>query len=312
VILAEPVVEKQSKLTAHRFWVVALAIVLFSLIGWVAVHGFSYYRLPLTERPFDQGHGEFKPAGTTGIRLGILACLIFALIYIYPLRKKFKFLRFMGSTKHVLDFHIVMGLAVSPIVALHSAFKFRGLAGMAFWIMLCVVLSGIVGRYLYAQIPRSRKDNEFSFAELEQMRIELAAQLEYQQFAGLPEWEQYIAQLGRDSVRQMSLLRALFHMMLIDVRRPFQVAALRRANLRFSQRLLTFAGFIKSGNVELEDTIRLAKQQAWLSAKIFFLDRAAQIFKLWHVIHRPFSYAFLVLAIAHISMVMAMGYLPIN
>ena len=312
MILAESVVEKQSKLTAHRFWVSLLAIVLFSVVGWVAVRGFGYYRLPLTERPFHPAHAEFKPAGTTGIQMGILSCVIFALIYIYPLRKKFAFMRFMGSTKHVLDFHIVMGLAVAPMVALHSAFKFRGLAGMAFWIMIAVVVSGIVGRYLYAQIPRSRKDNEFSFAELEQMRIELAAQLEYQQFAGLQQWEEYIAQLGRDSVRQMSLVGALFHMLLLDLRRPFQTAALRRANLRFGEKLLTCAGFLKSSQPDLEDTIRLARQQSWLSAKIFFLDRAAQIFKLWHVVHRPFSYAFLVLAIAHIGMVMAMGYLPVN
>jgi len=312
VILAEPVVEKQPKVTAHRFWVAMLAMVLFGLVGWVAVRGFDYYLTPLTDRPFHPGHGEFKPAGTTGIRLGILACVIFALIYLYPLRKKFKFMRFMGSTKHVLDFHIVMGLAVSPMVALHSAFKFRGLAGMAFWIMIAVVVSGIVGRYLYAQIPRSRKDNEFSFAELEQMRIELAAQLEYQEFAGLAEWEKRITDLSRDSVRQMSLLGALLHMLMIDIRRPFQVAALRRANLRFGERITTLGGLLKSGHIELEETVRLAKQQSWLSAKIFFLDRAAQIFKLWHVIHRPFSYAFLVLAIAHISMVMAMGYLPVN
>ena len=30
-----------------------------------------------------------------------------------------------------------------------------GMAGVAFWIMTAVALSGVVGRYLYAQIPRS-------------------------------------------------------------------------------------------------------------------------------------------------------------
>jgi hypothetical protein len=29
---------------------------------------------------------------------------------------------------------------------------------------------------------------------------------------------------------------------------------------------------------------------------------------LWHVVHRPFSYAFAILAIVHISLVLYMGY----
>jgi hypothetical protein len=36
-------------------------------------------------------------------------------------------------------------------------------------------------------------------------------------------------------------------------------------------------------------------RQSWLTAKICFLDRAGQIFKMWHVVHRPFSSAFLLL-----------------
>jgi hypothetical protein len=308
MMLTETVVEKKPKFTAHQFWVTLFAIALFGTIAAVAVRGFDYYILPLSDRPFHPGHTEFRPAGTTGIRLGLLAVLLFVAIYLYPLRKKLKFLRFLGSTKHILDFHIVMGLAAAPLVALHSAFKFRGMAGMAFWIMLAVVASGIVGRYLYAQIPRTRKDTEFSLVELEQMRIELSAQLEDQDIVTLPEWERLNNPFHRSTARQMPLLSALFHMLTLDIRRPFQVAALRRANLGFGDRLITLGGFFHSRHEDLERTIALARKQSWLSAKIFFLDRAAKIFQLWHVIHRPFSYAFLVLAMLHIGMVLAMGF----
>lgn len=309
MILTETLPERTTRVTAHRFWVTVLALILFGLIAWVTVRGFDYYRRPLSDRAFHPDHAAFRPAGTMGIRLGLLACLLFVAIYLYPLRKKWKFLRFLGSTKNVLDFHIVMGLAVAPIVALHSAFKFGGVAGMAFWIMLAVVASGVIGRYLYAQIPRTRKDTEFSFVELDQMRIELAAELEFQNFDGLPEWEHFISQIHRASAKRLSLVGALFHMLALDIRRPFQVAALRRRNLGFGSRLVTLGGLFKSNHKELEDTIALAKQQSWLSAKIFFLDRAAQIFQLWHVIHRPFSYAFLVLAILHIGLVIYMGFI---
>jgi hypothetical protein len=308
VIASETLAQKTSGFNAHKIWVVLFAVALFGIAAWVSVRGFDYYRLPVSDRAFHPAHAEFRPAGSTGIRLGLFATLLFVAIYLYPLRKKLKILRFLGSTKNILDFHIVMGLAAPFIVALHSAFKFHGLAGMAFWIMLAVVLSGIIGRYLYAQIPRSRKDTEFSLAELEQMRTELSAQLEDQNLAGLPEWETFMTPMARESVRQMSLAGALFHMLTLDIRRPFQVAALRRGNLSVGERFLTLGGFFASSHPDLEQTIGLARKQSWLSAKIFFLDRAAQIFQLWHVIHRPFSYAFLVLVMLHIGMVMAMGF----
>ena len=53
----------------------------------------------------------------------------------------------------------------------------------------------------------------------------------------------------------------------------------------------------------------LARRQSWLTAKICFLDRAGQIFKMWHVVHRPFSYAFLLLLAIHIGMAVWMGFL---
>jgi len=60
-----------------------------------------------------------------------------------------------GNPRHWLDFHVLMGIAAPVLVTFHSSFKFSGLAGVAFWIMVIVALSGFVGRYIYAQIPRS-------------------------------------------------------------------------------------------------------------------------------------------------------------
>jgi hypothetical protein len=65
---------------------------------------------------------------------------------------------------------------------------------------------------------------------------------------------------------------------------------------------------LRSGNQELERVISLARQQAWLAAKISFLGRASEVFRLWHVVHRPFSYSFAILVTAHVTLVVLMGY----
>ena len=120
----------------------------------LAIYGHDYYRLGQAERPFSPKHHLLKPGGTLGVNLGLVGVLILCAIFLYPLRKRWGWLQKQGSSKHWLDHHVVLGVAAPICIAFHASFKFRGLAGIAFWVMVAVSLSGLVGRYLYAQIPR--------------------------------------------------------------------------------------------------------------------------------------------------------------
>jgi hypothetical protein len=64
---------------------------------------------------------------------------------------------------------------------------------------------------------------------------------------------------------------------------------------------------LPSGNPEVERVIGAARRQAGLSKRILFLSRTHKVFHLWHVVHRPFSYSFAVLAVIHITVVMLFG-----
>ena len=60
---------------------------------------------------------------------------------------------------------------------------------------------------------------------------------------------------------------------------------------------------------ELERAIAIAREDAALAKRILFLSRSEKVFHLWHVVHKPFSYTFAVLAMIHIGLVMMMGYM---
>ena len=201
----------------------------------------------------------------------MLGVLLFFLIYLYPLRKKWGWLARQGNSRHWLDFHVVLGTTAPIIIAFHASFKFGNIAGMAFWSMLCVTISGFIGRYLYAQLPRN-----LNAAEL--------------------------------SMKEMPMLVALLYMILIDLRRPFQISRLRLQTAGFGRWLLSLFGLRRTKDLKLERGIAVARRQAGLSKRILFLQRTQQVFNLWHVVHRPFSYAFAILAIVHISLVLYMGY----
>ena len=303
---AAPVIDAER---GHRLRMYAAAAAALALVLGIAVYGADYYVLGAADRPFSPKHALLRPSGTIGIKLGILGVLLFLIIFLYPLRKRIPWLARIGRSKHWLDFHVILGLTAPVVIAFHSSFKFHGIAGMAFWIMTAVALSGIVGRYIYAQVPRSLDSAEVSFKELEQQQQALASELASQRMI-MPADLQWIARIpSAEQVRSMPLFRALLRMLAIDLARPFHVARLRRRVLGWGSILFSLGGLLRTDDEELEFVAQTARRKSSLSKRIAFLSRTQEVFHLWHVVHRPFSYSFALLALIHIGVALSLGYI---
>lgn len=292
----------------HHIRLVSGYIIAISLILGLAIYGFNYYTLSTADRPFSPKHTLLKPSGPIGLKLGFLGFGMFLAIFLYPLRKRWAWLGRQGSARHWLDIHVLLGLAAPFVIAFHSSFKFGGFAGMAFWIMVSVSLSGIIGRYLYAQIPRSLNAAEISMKELQEIQERTTQQLQHQDLLPQADLRSLLRLPSRERVEGLSMLGALVYMMVLDVMRAFRIATLRRRALPFAQKLRTFAGFMPTGHSDLEKAIDLAREEAAIAKRVLFLSRSQQVFHLWHVVHKPFSYSFALLAIIHIVVVVMMGY----
>ena len=293
---------------AHHVRLAIGYVLVIALIVGVAVYGFDYYTLSSAERPFSDKHHILRPSGEIGIKLGFIGLAMFLAIFVYPLRKKWLWLSRQGNSKHWLDIHVLLGLTAPFIIALHSAFKFRGFAGMAFWIMVAVSLSGVIGRYLYGQIPRRLNSAEMSARELQVIQTGLAEQLKQQNLLPEEDVRSLLHLPSPERVQEMSMLLALGYMMALDLGRSFRIAKLRRRALAFGERLTTLCGFLPTRHAGLERSISLAREEAAMAKRILFLSRSQQVFHLWHVVHKPFSYSFALLAIIHIVVVMMMGF----
>ena len=293
---------------AHRIRLVCGYVLAIAVIVGLAVYGFDYYTLGSADRPFSPKHHLLRPSGAIGIKLGFMGLTMFLAIFVYPLRKKWPWLSRQGSSKHWLDIHVLLGLTAPFIIALHSAFKFRGFAGMAFWIMVAVSLSGVIGRYLYAQIPRRLNSAEMSAKELQDVQTGLAEQLKQQRLLPEEDLRLLLRLPSPERVQEMSIVFALGYMMVLDVGRAFRIAKLRRRALALSERFTTLGGFLRTRHASLERAVSTARAEAATAKRILFLSRSQQVFHLWHVVHKPFSYSFALLAIIHIVVVMMMGF----
>jgi hypothetical protein len=292
----------------HRLRVkLGYAIVVTVTIA-IAVYGFSYYTLSQADRPFSPKHAILRPSGSLGLKLGFLGLAMFLTIFLYPLRKHWAWLGRQGSARHWLDYHVILGIWAPFVIAFHSSFKFHGFAGIAFWIMLAVSLSGVIGRYLYAQIPRSLNAAEISRKELQDRQERLSFQMHQQKLLPEADLRALLRLPSEETVAKLPMVIALGWMMSLDVTRAFRIAKLRRHALTSGEALSTLGGFLPTKNRELEHAISMAREDASSAKRILFLDRAQQVFNLWHVVHKPFSYSFAVLALIHIGVVIAMGY----
>ncbi len=96
---------------------------------------------------------------------------------LYSLRKRSRSARW-GRMAHWLEFHIFTGIVGPYMVLLHTAWKYNGLAGITTLMMLVIVGSGFIGRYIYTRVPRTLDgtiiEGQTSEAMLRQARRMLA------------------------------------------------------------------------------------------------------------------------------------------
>ena len=293
--------------TLHRTFLAILILTASVGILYLAVNGLPYYTLPLEQRPFSPLHGQLRSSGTVGLRLGILSIGMFCFLFLYPLRKRWRWLASIGSTRRWLNFHVFLGITTPVVATFHTAFRTHGIAGAAYWTMVSVAISGFVGRYVYAKIPRSITAAELSMQDLEAQAADLAARLTENTVFGPDDFAPLLNLPGQKEIRAMSLLRALWTMMKMDLLRPFQVSRLRRRVTGGAEWITTLGGLLPSRHEDVELIVANVRRQSRLRMALAFLDRTARIFHLWHVVHRPFSISFVVLIMVHIGVVLSVG-----
>jgi len=101
-----------------------------------------------------------------GYWFGIIGGSMMLILLIYPMRKRFRRWAVIGSVKSWFRIHMILGLAGPVIIIFHSGFKLGSFnSSVAFFCMLTVALSGLVGRKLYEGIHHGLYGSKVHFEE---------------------------------------------------------------------------------------------------------------------------------------------------
>ena len=227
------------------------------------------------------------PAGDLfGHGLGIAGFLLMLMTEtLYSLRKRSRSARW-GRMSSWLRFHIFTGLVGPYLVLLHTSWKFNGLAGVVTALMITVVLSGVVGRYIYTAVPRTVDGAMVEAAELEPQIAAAEADLQ-RWLAGRPEADQGLAQ-------RMAALPTTGGPLLV----------LGRAFLDWEYRLAWRRERRRMGALEkaqARELDRLLRQRRSLRRQVASLALARRMLATWHAVHIPIGVVLFTAAFVHIG-----------
>lgn len=137
----------------RRYLPYVLGLVLLATTVVLARKGWSFYRLSLEDRVVHPAFRSLRPSGTVGNGYGFVAAALMILNLSYLVRRRFGDAR-LGSMRSWLDLHVFTGLLATVLVSFHSAFQLRTPIAVASTASLSlVVLTGVIGRFLYALAP---------------------------------------------------------------------------------------------------------------------------------------------------------------
>ncbi len=274
-----------------RIWLLAIYLLGIGLFCLFLARGADFYATAFADRPHHSDYGLYRPAGRIGLTFGLVGTVLMLLLLLYSVRRRTRLLGRKIPLKYWLDVHISFGVIGPLFILLHTSFRIGGLVSISFWSMVGVGLSGVLGRYLYVQIPRDLYGQELEVGSTSQLDQTMARHLD-----AFPE-------LTADL--RMSLLRLLHgrfdqstrlsHMILGDI-------ALLIRHLQVRRSLAPH--FAKP---RLQALIEGAWQIEAQRRSAIRLRALHKFLHLWHVIHRPFALIMYLIMLVHIVVALIFG-----
>ncbi|MCF8241237.1 MAG: PepSY domain-containing protein [Melioribacteraceae bacterium] len=282
----------------HNFYIGSFILIGSVITLYIALVGAGYYFTPIEERFFDTMHNTLKPSGDWGHGFGIIGSLMMLLgVSIYMIRKRSKRFVRSGALKYWLELHIFL-CGVGPILVLyHTAFKFGGIVSVSFYSMVAVALSGVIGRFIYVQIPRTLQGQTLNYSELKKMNEEMSNKLRDEfsvSEALILKMEEFIS---IDDYKNVGFIQTLS-----TFTKDYFVKK------KFFNSLKNELKTAKLSDESLHEVIKIAKKKLLLQRRIGMLSSMQKFFKYWHILHLPFAIIMLIIMLIHVVVTILFGY----
>ena len=267
-----------------------------------AFYGYSLTTLAVGIGWLLRDYGLINPEEGLGYWLGIAGGSMMLMLLLYPLRKRIKLLRFLGSTQKWFRAHMILGMLGPLLVLYHSNFQLGSFnSRVALYCMLLVAGSGIIGRHIYAHIHRGLYGRKSNLTELQ---ADLTKSLENSHGLAtlLPALTAKLETLATEvqgcavtgtmdtgtSLKWTFKQYSVWFSLWVTARRELKARASESTTVARDYRRLR-----KASSAYVRRFVRLTGRVAQFTLY-------EKMFSLWHVLHMPFFFMMVISALLHV------------
>jgi hypothetical protein len=242
-----------------------------------------------------------SPQHGLGYALGIVGGSMMLLLLLYPMRKRVRWLKFLGGMSIWFRTHMVLGVLGPLLVLFHANFSTGATnSNVALACMLVVSGSGLFGRYFYAQIHHGLYGNRASLQELRSAAQRLHGQSTTVQF--LPDLGK---RLEHTEQNMMSVAAwPGFNLLSPLVLAVYGAGAKWRLRAHIRTELAAAARSSATLAQHRKRLYRVARE--YVDRRLNAARRVAtfqayeRLFSLWHVLHLPLFFMLIIAGIVHV------------
>ncbi len=241
------------------------------------------------------------PESGIGYALGIIGGSGMLLLLLYPARKRFRWLKVIGTVKLWFQAHMVLGIIGPLFVLYHSNFSLGATnSNAALFAMLIVSGSGIIGRYFYTRIHFGLYGRKASRAEMQVQAEELKSKVAGSRF--IPD---LLTRLDAAEARMLKQKRGVLRLFTRPVYVTGVMLLQRWALTRIATNELRAAAATNPVLARQNTQFALAVKQyirrrLQATRQVAEFESYEKLFSLWHMLHLPLFFLLLVAGIVHV------------
>ncbi|HET9992829.1 MAG TPA: 4Fe-4S binding protein [Kofleriaceae bacterium] len=274
-----------------------LTVLLEVALRWWKPEWSASYYIMTTHDGIEPAIAKLNVSYLAGTKLaltcGYVGTALMVLSMAYLLQRRFGWFKRTASNQFWLDVHLMTGIVGPLFIVLHSAMRLTTWVSIPFWSMTAVVISGVIGRYLYTLVPAISSKHDLALLEHRREITELAK--------GYPAAGDLAYVIMDDELDRserawhVGLIVLLLWVAYDDLRRRFVRIGYTRQLRRLAPR-------------------RIARKIASRVDRVVFYERRKELaprgkalLRSWKKVHIPFSVVLLVTMLIHIAIALGIA-----
>lgn len=231
----------------------------------------------------------YQSGDNIGYNLGLFGGLGMLSLLLYSLRKRLKKLEWSGKMTTWFKYHILIGILSPILILFHTNFELRSMnSSVAFYSMLIVFFSGIIGRFIYRH-TLIKMNNLITNIEDVKKIINVKDENILNEIENFQKYS---------TLTYNSKIQSIVHFLTLKMKGNFLIFSLRK------KLKLYYFNLLKNKekevlNMYLHDK-NLVNDYILNTVKVSQLKKWEKLFSLWHFAHIPFLYLLFLTAVIHV------------